>query len=161
MTPADLFPLYSELALGLLGFVGVVSAFAGRDRVFMPTERIRFLGVVMASVVVLVGCFSFFAAQAAGMDEGMSLRLAGVGPLLISLAELGILMPATVRAARDPESTTEPWSLAVSFSVLATNIVLGGAAIAAIASYACLVLGFSITLLHGIWMFVRVLTRRN
>jgi len=161
MAPEELFPLYAELALGLAGFVGVVSAFTGRDRVFLPTERVRFIGVVMASVVVLVGCFSFFAARASEIEPGTCLRIAGVGPLLIALTMMTVMMPESVRAARDAESTTEPWSLALSFVVIATNIVLYGAAVVTDASYGCLVLGFSIQILHGIWMFVRVLTRRN
>ena len=161
MAPEELFPLYAELSVALAGFAGVVSAFAGRDRIFQPTELVRFLAVVMAAAIVLVGCFTFFVAKAAGLDVETSLRLCGIGPIALIVTAVLTLYRSAVRASREPGSTTEPWSLRVSLAVFLTNVALLLAAILTDASYACIVAAFSLQFLHGLWMFVRVLTRAN
>ena len=161
LSPEEMFPLYAELALGLAGFAGVVSAFAGRDREFRPTERVRFLGVVLASATVLAGTFVFFAGSAGGYDDSISLRLSGAICLAISFS-MGAPLPLTSwRAGKDPDSTTELWSLYVSLGTFIALWSLYSAAAVTQSGYVALVSGFSIQLLHGLWMFVRVLTRAN
>jgi hypothetical protein len=159
--PEELFPLYAELSLGLAGFAGVVSAFAGRDRTFRPTERVRFLSVVMASACVLAGCFTLFAALAGGLSLSISYRLCGAVCLIVALVPFFPNFISAWRHAEDPDSTTEYWSLYVSLGSYAAVCSLYGAAALADWGFACLVGGFSIQLLHGLWMFVRVLTRAN
>lgn len=51
----DVLSLYAELSLGLAGFVGVVSAFSGRDRVFQPIEKVRVMHVLGCAGSVLAG----------------------------------------------------------------------------------------------------------
>ena len=161
MSPEELFSLYAELSLGLAGFAGVVSAFAGRDRTFRPTERVRFLAVVIASGSVLSGCFTFFAAIAGGLSLSTSYRLTGVVCLAFTLVSFVPNFVAAWRAAKDPDSTTEYWSLYVSAGAYVAICSVYLAALLTGYGFACLVVGFSIQLLHGLWMFVRVLTRAN
>ena len=161
LSPEEMFPLYAELALGLAGFAGVVSAFTGRDREFRPTERVRFLAVVLASATVLVGTFAFFAASAGGCDHPIALKLAGTLSLAISLAMGAPLFATSWRAGKDPDSTTEMWSLYLSAGTFVTLWMLYAAAAVTEIGYVALVSGFSVQLLHGLWMFVRVLTRAN
>lgn len=161
LSPQDLFPLYAELALGLAGFVGVVSAFAGRNREFRPTERVRFLAVALASAVVLAGCFSFFTMLAAGHELLHAYKAAGAVSLVISLAGGVPLFATSWKRARDHDSTSEPWSLYISLATFSLLWALYGAAVLTREGFALLVAGFSINLLHGLWMFVRLLTRPN
>ena len=161
MAPAELFSLYAELSVALAGFAGVTSAFAGRDRVFEPTELIRFLAVIVAAAFILVGCFTFFAARAAGFDEATSLRLVGFGPAVSMSISLLTLYRRAVRASREPGSSSEPWALGVTLTTYLISIALFVAATFPGPSYASVVTAFSLIFLHGLWMFVRLLTRRN
>jgi hypothetical protein len=161
LSPEEIFPLYAELSLALAGFTGVVSAFAGRDRRFRPTERVRFLAVVSASACVLAGCFTVFATSAGGYDLAVSLRLSGAVCLVISLASGLPLFVTSWRAAGDPDSTTEMWSLYVSLVTFILLWTLYASSVVTEKAFVALVTGFSIHLLHGLWMFVRVLTRAN
>jgi hypothetical protein len=161
LSPEELFPLYAELALGLAGFAGVVSAFGGRERNFKPTERVRFLAVVTASGCVLTGCFALFSTLAGGLDFDMACKLSG-GVCLVFLLSANFPILATAwKRARDPDSTTEMWSLYVSTSTYFAVAGLYGAAVVTEPGFVLLVGAFSIHLLHGLWMFVRLLTRAN
>lgn len=161
LSPEDLFPLYAELSIALAGFVGVVSAFAGRDREFRPTERVRFLAVALASASVLAGCFGFFTALAGGCDLALSYKVAGAVSLVISLAAGVPLFVTSWRRARDADSTSEPWSLYVSLVTFLMLWTLYGGAAVTRGGFVLLVAGYSARLLHGLWMFVRLLTRAN
>ena len=161
LSPEDLFPLYAELALGLAGFVGVVSAFAGRDREFRPTERVRFLAVTLASASVLAGCFAFFTALAAGYEVHHAFRVTGAIGLGVSATGGMPLFVTSWKRASDPDSTSEPWSLYVSLATFILLWSLYGAAMLGQDGFVLLVAGFSIHLLHGLWMFIRLLTRPN
>ena len=161
LSPEDIFPLYAELSLGLAGFAGVVSAFAGRDRVFRPTERVRFLTVVAASGCVLLGCFAVFGSLAWGASLSAAYQIAGVSCLAISAVFVASTFPPAWRGARDPDSTTEQWSLFVSAGAYLAIFILYGGAIFSSVGFFSLVVGFSIQLLHGLWMFVLLLTRAN
>jgi hypothetical protein len=161
LSPEEIFPLYSELALALAGFAGVVSAFSGRDRVFRPTERIRFVAVVMASACVLLGCFAIFAALAGEFGLSASYRVAGALCFAVSCTYAARTFPAVFRHAQDPDSSTERWSIFVSLGAYVSLCVCYAAAALTPMGFFSLVTGFSIHLLHGLWMFVRVLTRAN
>ncbi|MEM7496087.1 MAG: hypothetical protein AAF471_08260, partial [Myxococcota bacterium] len=117
LSPEETFPLYAELALALAGFAGVVSAFKGRDRVFRPTERIRFVAVVMASACVLLGCFTILAALAGDFSLPTSYRTSGALCFAASAVYTLRTFPAAWRRSRDPDSTTERWSFLVSLAV--------------------------------------------
>jgi branched-subunit amino acid ABC-type transport system permease component len=56
---SDAVELYAELSLALAGFAGVVTAFAGRERAFRPSERMRLVGIVVLSASVLGGCLAY------------------------------------------------------------------------------------------------------
>lgn len=71
------------------------------------------------------------------------------------------LFTASWRAGKDPDSTTEMWSLYVSLGTFITLWILYATAASTELGYVALVTGFSVQLLHGLWMFVRVLTRAS
>lgn len=160
-SPDDLLALYAELALGLAGFVGVVSAFAGRDREFRPTERVRFLSVVLSSATILTGCFAFFTSSSAGLALRSSYALAGAASLVVWLSGGLPVFVRSWRRRNDADSSTEMWSLYVSLSTLTSLGLLYGGAVFTRGGLPLLVAGFSLNLLHGLWMFTRLLTRPN
>ena len=70
-------------------------------------------------------------------------------------------MPGNVRAMRDSETTTEPWAVLINFTMLGVTFSLFAADALWIGEAWPLLSGFSILLAHGVWVFFRLLTRRN
>lgn len=157
----DLFALYSELAVAIAGFAGVASAFAGRDRRFRPTELVRLHGVLLNSSTVLAGCLAFYCASAMDLGSDAITRAAGAVSLVFSLPLPLVLVPRGWRYSRDPDSTTEPWVLYVIVVYGATIFGLYAGATLLADAAVLLVIGFSLQLLFGLWMFARLLTRPN
>ena len=161
LSPEDFFPLYAELSLGLAGFAGIVSAFAGRDRQFRPTELARVISVVAASSCVLVGCFAIFSVLAWGANVSTSYQVAGAACLAVSAAYFFSAFPRAWRSSKDPDSTSESWALLVTAGAYLAIMLIYAGAVLTTMGFFCLIMGFSVHLLHGLWMFVRVLTRAN
>ena len=161
MSPDELLPLYAELSLALAGFVGVVSAFGGRDREFRPTERVRFLYVVMFAGSVFAGCLGFFTASSGGNSLAVSCVVAGVSSLLVTVIAGWRVVPPGWKHAKDPDSTTEPLSLYAGSGAQIVAAALYVWVVLAGGSPLPMVAGFSLQLLFGLWMFVRLLSRAN
>ena len=161
MNPEELLPLYAELSLALAGFVGVVSAFGGRDREFRPTERVRFLYVVLCAACVFAGCLGFFTSSVGGYSVAASCKISGVSAFLVAVIVGLQVVPPGWKHANDPESTTEPTSLYAGSGAVVVAAGLYGWSVAAGGAALPLVAGFSLQLLAGLWMFVRLLSRAN
>jgi hypothetical protein len=157
----EILPLYAEIAIALAGFVGVVSAFAGREREIRPTERVRFVYVVMCAGSVLAGCLAFFTAIGGGLDTFVACQVSGCSSLLVTGLVALQTVPGAWRHANDPDSTTESWSLYVATGAILVELLLFGIAILSGGHPLPLLCGFSLQLLLGLWMFVRLLTRAN
>lgn len=154
-------PIYAEIAIALAGFVGVVSAFTGRDRQFRPTERTRFMYVAFCAGSVLAGSLAYFTFAGGGLDSGFATQAAAAASLLVTLFGAAPVIPAAMRAARQPDSTTETWSLWVFIGGLVVESILFFTTILVGGHPLPLLFGFSIQLLLGLWMFVRLLSRPN
>jgi hypothetical protein len=157
----DLISIYAELSLVLAGFVGIASAFSGRDRLYRPIEMIRLVHVLGAAGSVLAGCLFFFTAAAGGLDLDQSLAAAGVGGALVVAI---VILPTTRRAWRDSaasDATTEPWALWLISIVNILVFVLFLSTVFVGIRQVTLIGGFSIQLLLGLWVFARLLTRAN
>lgn len=155
------FALLAELALGLAGFGGVAAAFGGRERSFRPTELIRLQGLFVDSSFILVGCGLVGGLGATSMTPA---TLYFTASAVVTLLVAGVSLPLLVRSfryARDPESTSEPWAVFVSLASMAGSsaLLVGNMILGAVAWP--LVVSFWIFLIHGLWMFYRVLTRPN
>ena len=160
-TPEETISLFAELSLVLAGFAGVVSAFSGRERQFRPTELIRLTHVLSCSATILAGCLGYFTCSAGGYSVAHSVATAGVASCAFAAVLLPPLTQRAWRSGRDPDSTSEPWTLfaipAVNFCVI---FLFGFAAVSETGSFP-LIGGFSIQLLVGLWLFARLLTRPN
>lgn len=147
--------------MALLGFSGVASAFAGRNREYDLVDRMRLNAIVFLSGMPLAGSLLLVVLGSAGV---------GARPAVISAAVLSFLVvalsslrrfPAFFRAARDPDTTTE-MSLVASVATAMTAVgglflasaLLGGALWSLLA-------GYSIQLLVGVVVFARLLNRAN
>lgn len=157
----DIYSLLAELAVAIAGFSGVASAFAGRERVFRPMERTRLQAVLLGSSSVLAGCLALYSAAGIGFGEAGAAAIAAVVCILLTLPVPAFLVPAALRHMRDPDSTTEVWVLWVVSIYSFVLLVLFGLVAARFAPPSLLVSGFSLQLLFGVWMFVRLLTRPN
>jgi hypothetical protein len=157
----ELFSLYAELSMALAGFVGVVSAFSGRNRLFQPIERVRLHTVLGCSGSVLAGCFAYLSASAGEHLSAQSLAVAGVAAFAVTAI---VQFPATVKVIRhfrDPDSTTEGWVITFVPGVHLLALGLLASAVFTSSAFLLLVSAFSIQLLLGLWVFARLLTRPN
>jgi hypothetical protein len=160
-SPDDTIALFAELSLTLAGFAGVVSACSGRERQFRSTELVRLIHVLSASATVLAGCLGFLIGSAGGLSSDQALALGGTvaGPL--SAVLLLPLIRKAWRAVSEPDATTERWILLAVPILNIAVILIFGFAIFAQNPFFPLVLGFSIQLMLGLWLFSRLLTRSN
>ena len=156
----EFFYLLTELAVVLIGFAGVTAAFAGRDRVYLATERNRMEGLFIQALIVLFGTFSLYCAQVAELDIATSIRCAAIVSLLFLFTAAGPGISRTLKVTKDQDSSSESWSV-----LLAILLVIVEAALfcyAAIYPTAWpLAIAYSIALLFCVWLFFRLLTRRN
>ena len=158
---SDIFALYAELALALAGFTGVASAFSGRERTFRPTELTRLQGILLNAASVLAGCFAFYSASSVELSETEVQTAVATASFLLTVPMLTFVIPAGWRHHNDPDSTSEMWVL-----ISVTLVAIGLLSLYALAAFArigpgLLVIGFSVQLLFGLWLFVRLLTRPN
>lgn len=160
-SPPEIYSLLAEVAIGLAGFTGVASAFAGRERNFRPMERARLQAVLLGSSSALAGCLALYSATSLGLSYATGAAIAGGVGIVLTLPVLAVLVPSGIRHRQDPDSTTEKW---VIFSVVGYSLcvlIILGAVVLRSGPPDLLVLGFSLQLLFGLWMFVRLLTRPN
>ena len=153
--------LYTELALSLAGFAGVSAAFAGRAREFRPVERLRLLGLMSLSGVVLAGCFAFIISSTAEFSEGRVLVVTAIVSFILTFTVGIIALPTLWRRSRDADTTISQWSLYFVSGLYLAEVVLLGIPIVLPGSAWMILLGFSLLLLHGLWIFVLFLTRPN
>lgn len=157
----DFDALLAELAIGLAGFTGVSSAFAGRERVFRPMERTRLQAILLGSSSVLAGCLARYSAASVGLDDADSAAISAVAGIALTLPVLLFLVPVSWRHQRDPDSTTEIWVIYVVSTYGLVLLGLFALVVFRLGDPDLLVVGFSLQLLFGLWMFVRLLTRPN
>jgi hypothetical protein len=159
MNPNDTIALFAELSVALAGFAGVASAFSGRDRKFGPMERGRLLAIVGLSASILCGCLAFLSVSLGQGSVEQATRAAGLGSLVGCFGMVfGVIVPV-LRRMKEPEANADPWVVYLS------AVLVGLAAF----SYTWLILfpgnlwllgvGFSVQMLHCLWMFLRFLTK--
>jgi len=150
----------AELAVALAGFVGVVSAFAGRNRDYTTLERGRTIAVGVSAGSVLAGSLAHTTISTGGFSSSVAIRSsAAVSFLLIFV----VLAPVQFGAAKAliSRQAKQPWVFAVSLAVWSLNLALLGFSIAQPENALALVAAFSIQLLVGFWMFMRLLLQAD
>ena len=157
----DTFALLSELAIAMMGFAGVAAAFAGRERTYAPVEEQRLRGLFQMGGIVLVGSLAVPSLSGAGMANSAIFRIVGLAMAVCVLALAIAEMPRNVRAMRDPETTTEAWIPGINAAMLSVTVLLFATDALWIGEAWPLLSGFSLLLIHGVWIFFRLLTRRN
>lgn len=153
--------LIAELALGLAGFAGVSAAFAGRERVYRPVERIRFLSVLQTSGTTLAGCLAILTLHAAEVGLPTIFRGVALAGLVVSAFLYLPQIRLVFRHAQDPDSTSEPWAVWLSVVHVILLAVLYTYQIVDVSSGWPLLATFSQQLVFGVWMFGRLLLRPN
>lgn len=156
----ELFGLIAELAIALAGFAGVAAAFGGRERTFKPTERIRLLALFLNSGTILSGCGGVFILTLAGAGSDLTFRVVGLAVGFLFGVPGVVWSLRAYQSSRDPDSTSEPWALHLN-SIYVFVFIAFCAGTALIGSAYLLATAFWIQLVYGLWMFWRLLTRRN
>jgi hypothetical protein len=88
MENAEILQLVAELALGVLGFSGVVAVLGRRGAgEWAPVDRVRFFGMVRITAIVLVLAVSPFPLYSAGLaSEAIWGWCSGLGAVLLVLS---------------------------------------------------------------------------
>lgn len=150
-----------ETSLALAGFAGVVSAFAGRERSFRPVERLRLTGLMSLSAIVLAGSLTYIVASLSGLTEPSVLAITSLVCFLATAVMLGSKIPELWRRSRDSDATVARWSLYLVTGLFLASLLFYGAASFVSGGAWMIALGFTLQLLHGLWLFVLLLTRAN
>lgn len=157
----DTIQLLAELALGLGGFAGVAAAFAGRDRVFRPMERIRFLSILLTSGSTLAGCVLILTLHTADVAPAVIMRVVAGAGLLTTAALYVPQIVLVFRHYSDPDSTSEAWAVGLAVVHVALTSGLFAYQLFQVDSVWPLVAAFSQMLVWGVFMFARLLLRPN
>ena len=158
---SEAIPLYAELSIALAGFTGVSAAYAGRERTFRPTELTRLQGVLGTSAAVLSGCLAFYSTKGLELTEQASQSVVSLVSLLVTIYLLAVVIPLAWRSQGDADSTAGTGALAM------VTTVMSGVACAYVlvaigwVGPGLILVAFSVQLLLGLWMFIRLLTRPN
>ena len=157
----DSVTLFAELALGLAGFAGVASAFSGRERSFRPAERLRLMGLMVLSGIVLAGCLIYVTLSMTDVSDSLSRQASAIVCALGTALVAVTMLPDVWRHSQDADATVARWSF-----YLATTLIFGSLVLYTMAAIFdgvawMIAMGFTIQLFHGLWMFVLLLTRQN
>jgi hypothetical protein len=158
---SDVLSLYAEISIAIAGFTGVSASFAGRDRMFRPTERTRLHAVLLNSSSVFGGCLGYYSASSAGLSVTTACAVAATVSFLLTVPLIVFVIPAGWRHHKDPDSTTETWFLYVVTVYGLSLLVLYSIAATQVSGQHVLVIAFSLQMLFALWMFFRLLTRPN
>ena len=158
LSSSEIFALFAELSVGLIGFAGVAAAISGRDRKLTQLGQFRLSGIVVLSTTVLAGCLAFFYVSSSGTGPQDSFRGAALTSLVFVLAYAGRTAPAALRTARNAGSFSAAWAIYAGLISIAIQIGLLLMAALQPTDPSAVIAAFSIQLLHAIWTFWRLLT---
>ncbi len=156
----EFFLVLAELALVLAGFAGVTASFSGKDRSFRATEGLRLQGLFNQSALVLVGCLTLYCCLVAGLSESAAIVAASAVGLAQTVAFQLPRLRTSYVAARDNDSTSEPWALHTAAFIIGVQALLFIAGVL-VARPWLLAVVYSTALLFCLWLFYRLLTRPN
>jgi hypothetical protein len=161
MSLSEALGIYAELSVGLAGFGGVAAAFSGREREFRPAEKLRLDALLLCAGSVFVGCLCFFVALVFDHPEIQATIYAAVGSLPITAICFATVVPRAWKAVFDPDATSRPGITSLFTFLLAVTLISYVGVIVTEGSARYLIVGFSVQLAFGLWMFSRLLTRAN
>lgn len=157
---AEVFALLAELGIALAGFTGIAAAFAGRARQYGSTELVRLVSLFLHSGMVFAGSGIAIALMQTDVSHSLIFRVvSSISLLFITLVGAPWLVRA-YKFAKEPESTSEPWALHISSTQLVLLVALFGTG-AISGSPQFLFFAYWLSLIYGLWMFSRLLTRAN
>jgi hypothetical protein len=155
------FELLAELGLGLAGFAGVAAAFGGRAREYGKVDLSRLMVLFVCAGSVVVGSLAVITLAALGIEGETILVIVSVAMALIAAAAAFPLFRQAYRNTRNMPDMAPPYVLVaaaiylITFeSLLVLNIFKGG-------KPGFLLAAFSLSLIYGLWVFVRLMTRPN
>lgn len=112
---SDTFQLLVEIAIAVAGFAGVATVFGGQNRSYQAAENLRLRALFQNSALVLVGCMSLLALDAADVEHRWN--VAAVSLLVISFYLVTFLdvplKSIKLRSSNDSSVTVFSLSIAV------------------------------------------------
>lgn len=110
---------------------------------------------------VLVGCLGFYVASALGASAPLATIGAAIFSLPITIYYAATIVPRAWRAVFDPDTSTSKGVVSVFGFLTAMMLIVFSGVFISGGSPALLLIGFSIQLAFGLWMFARLLIRPN
>ena len=155
------FELLAELGLGLAGFAGVAAAFGGRARDYGKVDFSRLMVLFSCAGFVVAGSLAVTTLAALGIEGEATVVIVSAATALIVAAAAVPLLRTAYQNTRDAPDAAPPYVLVIATiflitfeSLLVLNIFKGGKAGLLLAAY-------SLALIYGLWVFVRLMTRPN
>ena len=158
---SDTFQLFVEVAIAVAGFAGVATVFGGQNRSFQAAENLRLRALFQNSALVLIGCMSLLALDAAEVEHRwnvVAVSLLVVSIYLVTFLDVP-LKSIKLRTSNDSSVTVFSLSIAVSPFVVGVPLLLGNALY--LRQEWPLIVVFTHYILMSLWVFYRLLTNRN
>lgn len=153
------FELLAELGLGLAGFAGVAAAFGGRARDYDKVDLNRLMVLFLCAGTVVAGSLAVIALAALGLGRATIFSVVSATIALIVAATAFPLFRTAYRNTRESPDAAPLYVLIIATifvvifeSLLVLNILQGGKA-------GLLLVAFALSLIYGLWVFVRLMTR--
>ena len=155
------FELLAELGLGLAGFAGVAAAFGGRARAYGKVDLSRLMVLFVCAGLVVAGSLATIALAALGLESAtIFIRVSAAMAVIAGVAAIPLFRVA-YQNTRDAPDVAQPYVLVIATlfvvtfeSLLVLNIFKSG-------KPGLLFAAFSLALIYGLWVFVRLMTRPN
>jgi hypothetical protein len=159
MEQLSAFELLAELGLGLAGFAGVAAAFGGRARAYDKVDLNRLMVLFVCAGSVVAGSLAVITLAALGFERAtIFLTVSSIIALIVGAAALPLFRTG-YRNTRERPDAAPPFALIIAAiylvafeSLLVLNVLEGGKG-------GLLLAAFVLTLIYGLWIFVRLLTR--
>lgn len=155
------FGLLAELGLGLAGFAGVAVAFGGRARAYGRVDLNRLIALFVCAGFVVAGSLAIIALAVLGLEEATVVRYVSTAMAVITLMAAVPLLKNAYKNTRDVPEVAQPYVLVIASlfvitfeSLLALSVYRGG-------DPGFVFVAFSLALIYGLWVFVRLMTHPN
>jgi len=153
------FELLAELGLGLAGFAGVAAAFGGRARSYDKVDLNRLMVLFACAGSVVAGSLAVITLGALGLEAAtIFVTVSSVLALIVGAAAFPLFRTA-YRNTRERPDAAPLYVLIIAAifvvtfeSLLVLNILQGGKA-------GLLLAAFALSLIYGLWVFIRLMTR--
>jgi hypothetical protein len=152
--------LLAELGLALAGFAGVAAAFGGRAREYGKVDFNRLMILFACAAIVVAGSLLIITLAAQGLADATIYFTASAAMATVTAITTVPIWLTAFRNVRNPTVGAPAWVFCVS-----TAFVVAVETLYVLNLFESepgpLIAAFSLSLLYGLWVFIRLMTRPN